>query len=190
MEERESQGPQVERAEVNLCIFPHLKEFLAIDLRRGLPGRPYVRQLSTDDVLNEGFYQEVKDTFSTLLEDREHPFANLIALPPRVEMLVRQRSLAAILRVVNPDTPVAPVPQVAVLLCTPAVVRLSNEQLAAAIQHFLGEAGAGVVQETLQHMKRLVAQERTLLSELEREHMRQAILGQDQDFFTLWERPE
>ena len=45
------------RPDIQLCLFPHLPEFLVIDSREE---NPNVLLLNTDDVFNEEFYRTVE----------------------------------------------------------------------------------------------------------------------------------
>ena len=51
-----AQLPDGERPDIQLCIFPHLREFLVIDLR---PQQPRVLLLNTADVFNGEFFRSV-----------------------------------------------------------------------------------------------------------------------------------
>ncbi|MBI4233178.1 MAG: hypothetical protein HY686_01915 [Chloroflexi bacterium] len=177
-----------ERAEVNLCIFPHLREFLVIDLRRGLPQRPSARLLKAGEVFAETFYREVEGAFSAMLRDQDHPFATLMALPPRVEALVRERALAAILRKVNEGVSEEQMPRVAILLCSGPILTADSPRLTRTIQYIFGSGvDPWLVMDTVEMMEKLLAQERAVLQELERMQLRQALLGKGDDFLTLWE---
>ena len=47
-----------ERTDVNLWIFPHLKEFLVIDLRSETPR---VTLLNTDDVFDDAVFNKIEE---------------------------------------------------------------------------------------------------------------------------------
>jgi len=176
------------RADVSICIFPHLQDFIVIDIRKGLPGRPLVRLLNTDHVLGEDFYQEVEGSFSQLLRQREQTFANLMALPGHVEGLVRERALKAILKTINEDAPEAGLPQMAIFLCTGPALHMDSTQLTRAIQRLFGqEIDAWVIMDTVEMMEKLLAREREMVRQEEREQIKQMIRGQSSEYFTLWE---
>ena len=83
------------RPDIQLCIFPHLPEFLVIDSRED---NPRVSVLNTDDVFNEEFYRAVESEFSEALHSSsEFLFSHLINLPIIVEETVRDIAMTFIL---------------------------------------------------------------------------------------------
>ena len=52
------------RPDIQLCLFPHLPEFLVIDSREE---NPCVLLLNTNDVFGEEFYRTVESEFSETL---------------------------------------------------------------------------------------------------------------------------
>ena len=90
-----SQLPGGRRADITLAIFPHLREFIAVDLR-ATPAR--VRLMSTDDVFNDEYFREVESEFAIALrEGGEHPFAHMMSLPPLVDDILRGVAMNVIL---------------------------------------------------------------------------------------------
>ena len=91
------------RSDLTLCIFPHLREFVVVDARAGLPDRPRVCTLAVDEVLADNFYTEVEREFASLLKRGESPFLTLMSISQEVEGMVRARVLRSILSRVNSD---------------------------------------------------------------------------------------
>ena len=60
-------------ASITLCIFPHLQDFVVIDAREGLPGRPAIVSLRISEVLGEQFYSTVIGEGSELLKRPDKP---------------------------------------------------------------------------------------------------------------------
>ena len=178
--------------EVALCICPHLQEFLAID-QRNLPGRPLVRVFSAESVFDEEFYRQVEQQFSHALHQQKHPFTTLMALPQVVEAVVRQSSLQAILRALNPDLVGTPseMPQVAVLFFGGEGLHMDEDGLRQALREVLGEGADGeVIAAAQRHLTRLLAQEATYERQVQQDWLTRAIGGNASDFFTLWKQPE
>ena len=97
-----TQLPGGERPDIQLCIFPHLKEFLIIDMREGDPS---VRLLSTAEVFTGDFFSTVEDQFSRAIrEETEFPFAQLINLPLKLEESVRETAMTFIPRPARGNT--------------------------------------------------------------------------------------
>lgn len=90
-----SQLPGGRRADITLAIFPHLREFIAVDLR-ATPAR--VQLLSTDAVFNDDYFREVESEFAIVLrEGGEHPFAHIMGLPPLLDDILRGVAMNVIL---------------------------------------------------------------------------------------------
>jgi hypothetical protein len=182
----ESAREPLPRAEVNLCIFPHLKEFLVIDLRGE---DPRVRLLSTEEVFGEGFFKGVEEAFSrSLREETRYPFAHFLALPMRVEEMLREMAVLAILERLNEGQPVREVPKVAIFIVSGTAVSLTTDQLTRVFEHFLGSRrDPRTVAACVEAMEGLMAREKEILKELEREEIKEALRGESPRFFTLWE---
>ena len=83
------------RPDIQLCLFPHLPEFLVIDSREE---NPNVLLLNTDDVFNEEFYRTVESEFSeTLRASSDSLFSHFINLPVSIEESVRDIAMSFIL---------------------------------------------------------------------------------------------
>ena len=84
-------------ADITLCIFPHLREFIAIDARKDRPGGPAVLNLSISNLLGEDFYSKVEQDFSKLIRRHDVGFLELMGIPQQVEAVVRANSLKRII---------------------------------------------------------------------------------------------
>ncbi len=182
------EGRDVESADITLCIFPYQKEFVAVDLRDSQRVRPTVKLLNVDDVLGEEFYSAVEEAFSRLLRQSEHPFANLISLPVQVQAEVRDQSLKAILQELNGGAHDTSAPQIAILLFGGPVLHMEDEQVGELIREMFGpEASSSVVEECQALVNRLLSNEKQIFQAHERNQMKEMILGDSEEFFTLWE---
>jgi hypothetical protein len=87
--------PNGRRPDITLAIFPHLREFIAVDLR---VSPATVALIFADDVFNEEYYQAVESEFSaSLREGKDHPFAHLMSMPTHVDDIVRGVAMNSIL---------------------------------------------------------------------------------------------
>jgi len=87
--------PDGERPDIQLCIFPHLKEFLVLDLRET---NLQVLLINSSEIFVEEFFTTVETEFAQILrEGNDHPFAHFIDLPVMVDDLVRDTAMTAIL---------------------------------------------------------------------------------------------
>ncbi|GBD10571.1 hypothetical protein HRbin23_00215 [bacterium HR23] len=180
-----------ERPEVSFYLFPHLKEFLVADMRRQVPGRPALLSISWQEVLDNTFHREVEQGLSTLLREGEaFPLANLITLPARVEEVVREAGLRAMLRRLGIPAEGPGVPRIGVFLIAGQVVTARGEALTRALEELVGHLSpSGFQREALHALERMLQQEREVLHRLEREHLQRALLGQAPGFYTLWQKP-
>ena len=90
-----TQLPDGERPDIQLCIFPHLTEMLVIDLR-GQGSR--ISLMNASDVFTTEFFKAVEEDFSDSLRAHTHfPFAHLINLPMQLEEIIRDTVMSFIL---------------------------------------------------------------------------------------------
>ena len=81
--------------EIQLCIFPHLRELLVFDARAD---ERQVHLLKSEDVFNEDFFRMVEAEFSQALrEPAEFPFSHLMNLPMHLEDAIRDIAMTIIL---------------------------------------------------------------------------------------------
>lgn len=178
----------LEHTDISLCIFPHLQEFLAVDLRWGAPR---VRLLNTSETFGGSFFQQVEQGFSkTLREPTAHLFAHLLDLPLRVEELVRDAGMTAIMDTLgHTEKETDEFPTVAVFIISGGALSMDSDQVALAFRHLLGEcAEPAFLQECSERLHGLMAQERDVVKRIDQQELREALEEQSPNYFTLWER--
>jgi hypothetical protein len=181
----------LKNAEVHFFIFPHLKDFLVLDVRKNLPGRPRVYTSSTQEIFSEEFYRQLEEQISFLLRRQGQPFADLMSLPQDIETTVRDRVLEQMLTAINIDDPGLPIPQVSILLCGPWLLDLSPKLMAETLESlFEAEPDQSLLLLVTQEMERLIAEERIQSEASEQRRMGNMILGENSDFLTLWENSQ
>ena len=174
--------------EINICVFPHLEEFLVIDLRDTTPRSQQLRLLSTQEILTEEFYQSIEEEFSHLLRRSGKTFLELTNLPQQVDSLIRQEALRIVLEILSEDRELAFIPEVSIFLCTGPALSLPATQLAHAVEGFFtSQADPGVVNECVALLEKLMHAEREAVKQQEREQIREALEGDEHQYFTLWE---
>lgn len=190
-EELEAFAQSLKEAEVHFFIFPHLKDFLVIDVRKDLPGRPRVYTSSAQKIFSEEFYRRLEERFSFLLRRQEQPFADLMSLPQDVETTIRDGVLEQMLSEINVDDPGVSIPRISILLCGPWVLNLSPQLMAETMESlFDAEPEQSLFLSATNEMERLIKQERIQSEASEQRRMRHAILGENADFLTLWENSQ
>lgn len=187
MEEPWRQRQQrAKRPEVMLCLFPHLKEFLVVDTRGAAPR---IFLLNAEEIFTEEFFKAAEKGFSgTLRERSEHPLSHLMAMPQRVVEALRSLTIEAVLRGIGEGRRRGRFPRVAALMVTGAALHLDREHLAQAFRALIVEdAQPALVTEWAELMERLMGEEREALRKLEQEELKQALEGQSEGFYTLWD---
>ena len=180
--------PEAGFPELQLCIFPHLREFLVFDAR---PGRPRVRTLSVDDVFGDEFFRAVEHEFSHALREMgEYPFAHLMNLSMQFEEAIREVAMLFILERlgVRPDDPAPEIPPVVVYVITGGAVSSGSELARETLRELLQKPGAReALPEWESRFAEMAAQEAEIMQRLNRQELAQAIRGESPDYFALWD---
>ncbi len=181
------QLPDGERPDIMLYIFPHLLEFVAIDLR---DDRSEVWLLNTAEIFNEVFFDGLEMEFSkTLREGSEFPFAHMINLPLQFDEVVRGVAMSAILERlgVDPDDE-EELPTVIVFIISSGAMAMHSERLVTSfrdlMQSYPGNADTSDWESVL---ARLVSEENDVLQKLSHQELSEAMRDDSPDYFTLWE---
>lgn len=179
--------PEGEQPDIQIYIFPHLQEFLTIDLREG---SPQVMLLNTEEVFGEGFFESVEKEFSlTVREENEFPFAHLINLPLRLEEIIRGVAMNFILERLDIDPEDDEhIPSIVVFVISGGALAMHSEKLIQSVKDFLRSFSAD---QELHHwedvLARLVKQENEALQEINQQELTEALSTDSPDYFTLWE---
>ena len=179
--------PDGERADIQLYIFPHIQEFLAIDLRESVP---QVSLLDSGEIFDGEFYRTVEDDFShTLREKTAFPFDHLMHLPLQVEEIVRGVAMTAILdRMGLVPEEEEEMPAVVVFIISGASLSMHLDQLIESFRKLLGPPTEGLTIKRWEGVfNRLVKEEHAAVKKLSHLDLTEAIKGDSPDYFTLWE---
>ena len=181
-----TQLPGGEQPDIELCIFPHLKEFLVIDLR---DGSRRVQLLKTSEVFTDDFFSSVEHELShTVHDENEFPFAHLINLSLRLEEAVRGTAMTFILNRlgINPDT--EQVPSVIVFIVSGGALGAQPELVLDGLRRLLGSRGDGAeVGEWDLVLSRLIAEEHAALKDMNQQELTEVLMVDSPDYYTLWE---
>ena len=173
--------------DIQLCIFPHLPEFLVIDSREE---NPQVMLLKTDDVFDEEFYRTVESEFSdTLRSSSEFLFSNFINLPVSIEESVRDIAMTFILNRLGVQMDDEDeIPSVVVYVVSGGALAshagMILDGLTDLIRSRSKEAELDHWQETIAE---LVERETAIIQKANEQQMEDALNGDSPDYFTLWE---
>lgn len=180
-------GPEGEECDLQIFIFPHLKEFMTVDLRYG---DPIVNLLHTQDIFTDRFYAAVEHEFSIIARrETNSPFSHLINLPLRMEEIIRDISMSFILDTlgIDPDDEES-VPSVVVFVVSGGALAVHSERLIDNLNSLIGSEmlkSHGNNWENV--LSRLVSQENEALNQINRDELSEAFGGDSHDYFTLWE---
>ncbi len=181
------QWPEGERPDIQLYIFPHLQEFITVDLRETVP---QVSLLNTGELFNEEFFRCVETEFSQAIrEGTDFPFSHLMNLPMRLEETIRGTAMNFILERLGMDPEdEEELPSVLVFVISGGALSLHSEKLVKSLQEFLGgHSDSAALSEWSAVITRLVEEESVVLKKLSQQDLAEAIPGDTPDYFTLWE---
>jgi len=182
-----SQLPDGQLPDIQVCVFPHLREFLAIDLREE-PRRLLL--LHTEAVFVEEFFKSVEEEFSEVLrEDTQSPFDHFINLPLRLEEVIRETAMSFILEQLGVRLEDAEqFPNVVVFVIGGGALTSHSEQVVDGLRELMkphsSDTTAMQWEETI---SRLVAEETQLLQKQNLHELTEVLRGDSLDYFTLWE---
>ena len=181
------QLPDGERPDIMLYIFPHLTEFLAVDLRDDYSE---VVLMNTDEVFDGDFFLGLEAEFSkTLREGNIYPFAHVINLPLRLEEIVRSVAMTSILDKLGVDTyDEEELPSVVVFIISGGALSMHSDKLINSLRDLLKTyPGGSEISQWEGVISRLVADENRVLQELSYQELTEALRDDSPDYFTLWE---
>jgi len=181
------QIPEGERPDIQLFVFPHLREFLSVDLRGDVPR---VSLLNTDDLFNEEFFRCVETEFShTVREQTEFPFDHMINLPLRLEEVIRGVAMTFVLERLQIDPhDEEHLPSVVVFVISGGALALHSGQLIESLKEFLEGYSSKLALATWSGViSRLVSEETGALQRVSKQELADALASDSPDYYTLWE---
>ncbi len=181
-----TQLPGGERPDIQLCIFPHLKEFLAIDLREQPAA---ISLLNAADVFTEDFFVAVEEELSDAIRaETEFPFAHMINLPMQLEEAIREIAMTFILSRLGVGMDADSMPAVIVFVVSGGALAARSDLVLDGLKQLLrDQCGASALKEWEHVLSRLIKEENTLMQKLNQNELAEALRGDSPDYFTLWE---
>ena len=178
-------------ADITLCIFPHLREFIAIDARENRVGGPAVLSLSISNLLGEDFYSGVEQDFSKLLRRHDIGFLELMSIPQQVEAIVRANSLKRIvseLGIITSEDSQDPGGTVGVLFFSGTLLSFELDKLREATRELFGQKLSPQVLEQLNdQLFGLMQKERESIIDTSKQDLQGLISGESGPYVTIWE---
>ena len=188
--------PEAGFPDIQLCLFPHLRQFLVFDSRAG---QPQVQELSTDEILGDEFFRAVEHEFShALRETGDYPLAHLMNMTMHFEETIREVAMMFILErlgvrisdfdVPGHDGPGAEMPTVVVYVVTGSTVSAHSDLVMGALRELLEKPGANQsLPDWERRLTDMAAQESEILQRLNHQELTQAVRGESPDYFALWD---
>ena len=182
-----SQLPGGGRPDIQLCLFPHLPEFLVIDSREE---NPRVLLLNTNDVFDEQFYPTVESEFSDALRgSSDFLFSHFMNLPVSIEESVRDIAMTFILdRLGVQVDSEEDIPAVVVYVVSGGALTSHAGKILDGLSDLIGSvstvAEAGYWGNTLAD---LIQRETDIIQQVNEQQMEDVLKGDSPDYFTLWE---
>ena len=181
------QLPDGGRPDIQLCIFPHLPEFLVIDSRTE---NPQVLLLNTDDVFDEEFYRTVESEFSDALRSSsEFLFSHFMNLPIAIEETVRDIAMTFILdrlgvQVDDEDE----IPSVVVYVVSGGALTSHAGKILDGLKDLIRASFNGPESDRWgDTIADLVERESIIMRKVNEQQMEDALKVDSPDYFTLWE---
>ena len=178
--------PTGEVSDIQLCVFPHLEEFLAIDLRGG---QTQIHLMNAKEIFTEHFFHSVEHEFSEALrQENQTPFAHMINLPLRLDEMVREIAMSFILdrlgvRLDDEDS----IPTVVVIVVSGSTLPGHAEQVVSGLRDLIrAHSDESVIAQWDDVVARLVASENDIMEKENLEELTDATLGDSPDYSTLW----
>jgi len=175
------------RPDIQLCIFPHLAEFLVIDSRED---EPQVLLLNTDDVFDEEFYRTVEAEFSeTLRSSSDFLFSHFMNLPISVEESVRDIAMTFILdrlgvQVEKEDE----IPSVVVYVVSGGALTSHAQKILDGLKELIHTSFRGPELDRWgETIADLVERETVIMRKVNEQQLADALKSDSPDYFTLWE---
>ena len=186
MDEHEEEANSVLSADIHVCIFPHLTEFLVIDVRD--LQHPKLRVIQTSELVTPSYLEELQRDFNELLHAEGPPFMNLMMLPARLQSLLQQKGIANLVHLFGGIDADSERPRISLFLASGPVLNMEEEDLVNTMEAFFdGKLPSGFVGECNTEFRRLLQTEKAHISAKERDELRRAVLGESDQFFTLWQ---
>lgn len=181
-----TQLPDGERPDIQLCIFPHLTEMLVIDLRGQGSS---ISLMNASDVFTTEFFKAVEEDFSDSLRAHTHfPFAHLINLPMQLEEIIRDTVMSFILERLGVTQDSEEFPTVIVFIVSGGALTAQPKEVLEGLKKVLRDhCGEAAVEEWQGDLSRLIAEEGAMLQTVSAQELNESLKDDSPDYFTLWE---
>jgi hypothetical protein len=187
MMDNDAEYTSVHDADIHVCIFPHMDEFILLDFRDD--EHPTYRVVPASELLTPQYYKEIEKEFHTFLYSGEAPFVNMMTLPQRLELFLRSQGMRRLTNILPTGAADASdEPRVSIFLASGPLVDMSNEDLVELLDNFFEDGPPKeFVKDYGATFLRLLEQERVRIKAQALDELRRAVKGQSNQFFTLWQ---
>ena len=182
-----SQLPGGGRPDIQLCLFPHLPEFLVIDSREE---NPRVLLLNTNDVFDEDFYRTVEAEVSDALRgSSDFLFSHFMNLPVSIEESVRDIAMTFILARLGVQVDSEEdIPAVVVYVVSGGALTSHAGKILDGLSDLIGSASTVAEADYWGNtLADLIQRETDIIQQVNEQQMEDVLKGDSPDYFTLWE---
>ncbi len=188
MDQQNPESNSVLSADLHVCIFPNLDEFMVIDVRD--LEAPKAQVMPAAEVLTPAHYADLEAEFSRLLRSEGPPFLNLMLLSTRVQAMLQERGIAALAKAFGMDVSSPESSRMSLFLCSGSILSMHERDVTAAMEGFFeGHLPSSFVEDCNEMFKKLLADEKSKINKKEQDELRRAVVGESEQFYTLWQRP-
>jgi hypothetical protein len=181
-------GNQDRDAPITLCIFPHQREFIAVDTREGRQKAIHV--LTVDQLTGGEFVSSVEHSFEELIRTPGIGFTDLISIPQQIELAMRVHALRRVLALLqaNDDLDVEDESgAVGLLFFSGPMLAIGNSRLSGTLREIFSDKLTHDELETLsEKLRELINAERKAEKAQSAKSIEGLIRGDDGPFVTIW----
>ncbi len=173
--------------DITLCMFPHLREFIAIDARDDRTGGAAILSLSISNIFQEDFFKTIEKDFSQLIRRDQIGFLDLMTIPQQVENSIKANALKKIVEELGIDN-TDHTSSVGILFFVGALLTFEENQLREAINGLFGtRLSQSLLDQLSDQLIYLANQERQAVKEKTKKDLAALITGKRGSYLTLWE---
>lgn len=177
-----------QKAEITLCVFPHLREFVAVDIRSYMPNSPSVKILSFRDIFNQEFQNTLESGFAKLVKRDNLRLMDIMGMPQELETLIRSESLKLVLKQLNENENENKVNSIGILLFAKDLLGIKREQLSVILEDLFGsDIDEAQLDELESELLRLIQAEQLEEARERQGDLTKLITGDGGPFLTLWQ---
>ena len=175
-------------SQITLCVFPHLSQLIAVDLRLA---DTKITEINVRDVIDSTFANELQRNFSSFLKPAEAVLADLASIPQQVENSIKVNLFKRVVELIEADGDGLQSGMLGVLFFTGDILWVDSEKWRQTLEDmFKDHFSDAQLEDLFQRLESMVSEERRLQGGGMRNSLRELISGSHDGFVTMWQRGE